>query len=1010
MQLVSHLVISRANLKISLVLLALCFSSVAQGQYMEYNFNSPGSPCYFSYICYSPRGVYNTNRQPFLFVLGRPGESAQETYNADSLKGMPAFYNYTFVYIPNKGVTPAARLNCLDALSSLLTNHYEYGHANLFLKVNDPEIEAGDIAINRLGRIFKTIRLFEFPEQDTVLLPGITKDFSETHINYDLSSGKAEDETGTYYIDESVDAPEEDALVEKPRKTYFGKPQARNFTLTGIVRDKSTGEALPFATIMVSGTTAGTATNADGHFTLLKVPSDTSVLIVQYIGYDRTEVFLNPYLPKKNMVIEVRQSAYTLKAVSIVGKKEDVVLAGRTEVSTLKMTPRKMEQLPGLGEKDILRSFQLMPGISASNESSSGLYVRGGTPDQNLVLYDGFTVYHVDHLYGFFSAFNSNALKDVQLHKGGFESRFGGRLSSVTEITGKDGNQKRFNIGGDLSLLSMNFYAEVPVGKKFTSVLAYRRSYQGALYNAIFEKFNLGGSNAGANEVRPGPGGRQVQDAEVTNYFYDLNGKFSYRVNDKDMISLSFFNGTDKLDNGSALSAPGFGMSGRNFNMNTTDLTRYGNIGSSLKWSRKWNERLYGNTILSYSNYYSDRDRTQERSSVNADDETINTKMGVLETNNLRDYSLKSDYQWDILRGSQFQFGAFSTFYNIEYTYAQNDTSNVLDKHNQAFLSGAYVQSRTKLFGDRLTLIPGIRTSLFSITGKTYTEPRFAATFNISDRLTLKASTGKFFQFVNRVTREDILSGSRDFWLLSDQVNVPVSSAVHYIAGLAYESNDYLFSAEAYFKHIHDITEYSLRFNTSPAGFSYNENFFSGSGVARGIEMLAQKKAGRLNGWVSYTLGEADNKFEVYSDQYFPANQDVTHEFKAVSLYKYKRWDFSATWIFATGRPYTAPSGAYQVTLLDGTTQDFFTVTAKNSVRLPDYHRFDLAVNFKLLKGARGERKRQEIGYIGVSLFNVYNRKNVWYKTFTIEDGSILETNVNYLGLTPNLTLSLRLR
>jgi len=173
------------------------------------------------------------------------------------------------------------------------------------------------------------------------------------------------------------------------------------------------------------------------------------------------------------------------------------------------------------------------------------------------------------------------------------------------------------------------------------------------------------------------------------------------------------------------------------------------------------------------------------------------------------------------------------------------------------------------------------------------------------------------------------------------------------------------------------------------------------------MEFLIQKKTGKFTGWVSYTLGQARNHFDTYSTLDFPAAQDVTHEFHLVGIYTYKRWNFSATWIYATGRPYTSPSGAYQVTLLDGTTQDFFTVTSKNSLRLPDYHRMDLAINYKLLRGEG--KKRKEIGYIGFSIFNVYNRINVWYKQYTIVDSQIIETNVNYLGFVPNLTLSLKL-
>ncbi|MBX3256994.1 MAG: TonB-dependent receptor [Chitinophagaceae bacterium] len=818
-------------------------------------------------------------------------------------------------------------------------------------------------------------------------------------------------------------------------KTYFGSPKSLNYTLSGIVKDKSTGEALPFANVMVRNTHIRVATNADGYFTLPKVPSDTSVLIVTYVGYTKTEIYLSPQLPKTNFIIEVLPAANQLTGVSVTAAKEEVVLAKKEEVSVIKMTPRQIEKLPNIGEKDVMRSFQLMPGVSASQESSSGLYVRGGTPDQNLVLFDGFTVYHVDHLYGFFSAFNANAIKDIQLYKGGFESRFGGRLSSVTEITGKDGNQKKFNVGGDISLLSVNAWAEAPIGDKFSSIIAVRRSYKGPVYKKLFEKYSK--SSSEPSTLTPqggGPGGnRFMQQTEPTSYFYDLNGKFTYRPTNKDIITLSIFNGTDKLDNSvdnattSSFGGPGGGFGGPGGNSNfsnisssSSDFTKYGNIGSSLKWAHKWSDKIYGTTLISYSNFYSNRDRSSERTTTNSDGDETTIKSGILENNNLKDYSFKSDYQWDISSSSQIQFGVFSTYYNIQYNYSQNDTATIIDKATTAYLAGAYLQNKFRFLDNRLVFTPGIRASYLETTGRYYYEPRASATFSLTDRFSLKAAVGKYYQFANVITREDILSGSKEFWLLSDGKNIPVSSASHYIAGISYESSGYLFSTEAYYKQVKNITEYSLRFNPgamnpgmmNPGAMttSYEENFLTGYGYARGIELLAQKKTGNFNGWVSYTLGEAKNHFDAYADTYFPANQDVTHEFKLVMLYNWNRFDFSATWIYATGRPYTAPSGAYSITLLDGSTQEFYTVTAKNELRLPDYHRADVSVNYKLLSSSKSGKSKREIGYIGFSIFNLYNRTNVWYKTYSIDDGSITETNVNYTGMTPNLTLSLKLR
>jgi len=979
-------------------------------QHREYTYNQPGNECYMTYICFAPDTDYLNVKRPFIFILGKGNQSAFQVFGEDTLRNSKQFFHYKFVYLPNKGETPRQKLNCVESLASLVTHNFQYGHINVFFNVNDRYLERKDLIDMGLKSVFKSVILrseIKDSLSSNKLTDNVFNEFKETEIK-DLSK-KPKQDIGVYYSEENKDNESgTDSTETKARKIYFGPPSSFNYTLTGIVKDKLTGEALPFANVIVKGTTIGTSTNTDGYFTLLKVPTDTSTLIIQYIGYEKAESYLTPNTPKKNYIIEVRSQSQTLQNVTVTAHRDEVVFVKKAEVSTIKMTPKKLEMLPSIGEKDILRSFQLMPGVSASNESSSGLYVRGGTPDQNLVLYDGFTVYHVDHLYGFYSAFNYNALKDVQLYKGGFESRFGGRISSVTEITSKEGNNKNINIGGDLSLLSVNIFAEVPIGDKFTSFFAFRKSYQGGLYDLIFKKFNTRPSTAVNESVN---GRRFFQNQEVTSYFYDLNGKVTYKPGEKDIISLSIFNGSDKLDNSSASSFSGFGGGGPGgFGLNSTDLTKYGNIGSSLKWSRKWDSKLYGNTILSYSNYFSRRDRSQDRTFFGQNSTSSTSRNGIIEHNDIKDYSLKSDYQWDVAEFSQLQLGGFATMFDVKYSYGQSDTLNILDRNGKAYLEGIYLQDKLKFFKDKLEILAGLRTSYFATTGNIYLEPRASVSYSLTDKIQIKAAYGKYFQFANRVTREDILSGSRDFWILADGKSIPTSSAVHYITGVSYESNNYVFSIEGYYKSINNLTEYSLRVNTSPLGIKYDENFFNGYGYARGLEFLLQKNSGNFNGWLSYSLGEASNHFDAYSDTYYPANQDVTHEFKIIGLYSYRRWNFSANWIFATGRPYTAPSGAYSVTLLDGNTQDFFTVTSKNSLRLPDYHRLDVSASYKLLMGRRGDLKRRELGNISLSLFNVYNRQNLWYKEYTIVESNVIVSNISYLGITPNLTISLKIR
>ena len=968
-------------MKKRIVILAciLNFSAVLLGQ-QQYKMYG-GTMCTFDYLVYSPVDRVSESN-PKIIQFCDYQQDLYKQFEADSLRKLPEFSNYDFYYIPNSRSIVSERLECLDVVHHKITNRTNNSSKkNVFLFINDASISSDDLSSSTLKEKYTNIILIsDFtqaanPENESI-------EIDSKHLINAFKSG--DDEEQSY-------------------ARYNGAAQNFNFTLAGILKDSETGESLPFATIMAKGTSNGVTTNLDGYFTLHNVPTDTSTLIVSYIGYKKTELKLNPNLSKANLIVEVVPSSVSLNEVVVIGQREDVLRVSTESISTIKMTPKKLKQLPNLGEQDIMRSFQLMPGVSASNESSSGMYVRGGTPDQNLIVYDGFTVYQVDHLYGFYSAFNSNAIKDVQLYKGGFESRFGGRLSSVTEITGKDGNQNNFNIGGNISLLNINAYAEIPLGEKFTSIMAFRRSYQGPIYNTIFDQFNEDNTSSTS----------QFQSRfanTVSSYFYDLNGKFTYRPTDKDVISLSVFNGTDNLDNGYELNTPKRLLDlGIDLSLNISDLTNYGNFGTGIKWSRKWSPKLYGNTIISYSNYYSDRVFGRS-GTITSQDQSQDISGGFSEDNNLKDYSFKSDYQFDLTKSLQLKFGAFGTAYNIDYNYTQNDTVSIINKNDNGDIFGGYLQAHFKLLDDKLKILPGIRLTNYDLTNKLYWEPRLNVNYSISDKLKLVLGWGQYYQFANQVTREDLSSGSKDFWVLSNGEDLPVSFSEHYIAGLSYESSKYLFSVEGYYKNLTGISEYVQNVQSSPEGITYEENFYNGIGYTQGLEFLIQKKVGKVKGWVSYTLGEAKNKFDVYGSEYFSANQDVTHEFKWVGIYSYKRWDFSATWVYATGRPYTAPAGAYSLTLLDGSAQDYFTTTDKNSVRLADYHRLDMSVNYKLYKNAQSAGKKAEKGHIGFSIFNVYNHTNTWYNQYEVIEGEIIETNINYLGFTPNITLSLKLR
>ena len=800
--------------------------------------------------------------------------------------------------------------------------------------------------------------------------------------------------------------------------------QAEKFDLTisGVIKDAQSGETLPFANLLVVGTSSGTNTNVDGWFTLHNVPSDTALIEVSYIGYQTQYFRLTPQMDLNKLVIRTLPVEKFLQEVTVAASRKEQMMKASSGISKVAIAPAQIDALPSLGEKDIFRSLQLLPGVSGSNESSSGLYVRGGTPDQNLVLFDGFTVYHVDHLFGFFSAFNSNAIKDVQLYKGGFEAKYGGRLSSVVDITGKDGNSEQVNFGGGLSLLSANAFAEVPFAKgKGTILLTGRRSFQSSFYRNLLE-FSDGDSDTGTNEESAeeptqgppfGGGRRGFATVEPESWFYDFNGKATFRTN-KDVFSLSFYNGKDKLDNSRYTDQNSFGGRGPfgrggldfNFTMDVIDFSDWGNTGSSAKWSRRWSDQWYSNALLSYSNYFSFRDRGVQ-SMIERDTITTEINNGTVEDNDLTDYSFKWDWEWRPQTLHQIGFGVFGTAFDIQYDYTQNDTISILSRDDQGTLAGAYLQSKSTLF-EKLIVAPSLRVSYFNASEESYFEPRLQVQVLATDRIKIKAATGRFYQFANRVIREDISQGSRDFWVLSDGENIPVGRSDHFIMGLSYETPKYLFDVEGYYKNLDNITEYSTRFVLNGFGrntsLDFEENFYNGTGIAKGVEFLLQKKSGQLTGWLSYTLGRVEHQFEVFGEDPFPALHDVTNELKIVGMYRMGNWSFGGTFIYATGRPYTAPLGAYTVELLDGNTNEHFAVSNKNALRLPDYHRLDLSVNYDFDHFLGGRAST------GLSFFNIYGRKNVWYKEYEVVDGVILETDVNLLGFTPSLYFNWKLQ
>lgn len=374
-------------------------------------------------------------------------------------------------------------------------------------------------------------------------------------------------------------------------------------------------------------------------------------------------------------------------------------------------------------------------------------------------------------------------------------------------------------------------------------------------------------------------------------------------------------------------------------------------------------------------------------------------KYGSMEENDLKDITFKLDNEFKISQNNQLDFGIQTIWNNIDYQFIQNDTTTIIDRSDEGFISTFYVQDR-HTFKEKLILKGGLRASHYSPTNEFYLEPRAAFTYLLSDRIKLKAAWGKYHQFANRIVREDIQQGSRDFWLLADEERVPVGSSIHNIAGISYETSNWLFDVEAYYKTLDGLSEYSTRF--VPTGFGQNQTigfdefFHTGTGIAKGIEFLVQRKVGKFTGWASYTLGEVKYDFDAFGDEPFFANQDATHELKLVGNYKIGKFSLGATFVYATGKPYTAPTGYYELQLLDGTTSDFFEISDKNAARFEDYHRLDFSGTYDFNWGNTNAS-------LGLSLTNIYNRKNTWYNQYDVIEGELLETKVSLLGFTPSL-------
>ena len=763
--------------------------------------------------------------------------------------------------------------------------------------------------------------------------------------------------------------------------------------LSGYIEEEGSGERLPYSNVYISKIEVGSSANENGFFTVIGDILPGMTLKASYVGYKTQNIILTDDMLRGDLVISLTALTSTLNEV-VVSTESSKFLQATSEISNHRMSVQQISLMPSIGEVDIFRSLQLLPGVSATNENSSGLYIRGGQPQENLVLLDGIKVYNVDHFFGFFSAFNANAIKSVDLYKGAFPSKYGGRLSSVIDLTGKVGSFNEVKGSLNVNLLSASASVEVPFLDKFSFFASGRRSFTDILQTSFFEKIY--------DQFDPDDDIENLDPWVPKFNFYDLNAKLSYKPSRDDLITISYYSGEDNLIETSDTRRYQYPRVGNideiEIRGDLDRVSRWGNNGYSLKWSRQWNPKFFNSINISYSEYYNYQDDSYFVNAIIPElDSTIFDFSVILDQDNkVEDFTARYDAELLSGKNNKLEFGLEFTKSDIHYLFVRDDTISIIDNTQLSDLYSAYV-SYNLTSVKNLNLKLGLRASRYELTKKNYFVPRFQLDYEFVKNVKIKLGYGVHNQFVKQIIGENVTSRSRDFWQLSDDEDINVGESTHYIAGLSYENNSWLFDTELFYKDVKNITEFSLRFQNT----NLNSLFFNGDGEVKGFETLLQKKIDKYTGWISYTYIDAENIFPLLNyGNPFPAPNTQKNEFKVFNNYEINGWNFSVNFIYGSGKAFTEPSYNYSITLLDDSELNYIGVGPKNGSLLPDYHRLDISVHhiFNIQKSK---------GDIGISVFNLYNKINTWYYEYNFDQRPYTRQTKKYLGFTPNVSFKL---
>jgi hypothetical protein len=733
------------------------------------------------------------------------------------------------------------------------------------------------------------------------------------------------------------------------------EPDPSKGTVSGFVRDSATREPLIGATVSVRGTKLGKITNKSGFFSIANVPSGKQTVVVSFVGYRKSEyaielqpggsVRLDP-----DMVITDRAT------------EEVVVTADRDEdkreitVSRVNIPMQQIQQMRIGGEADIFRAIQMLPGVLTSSQISSGLFIRGGSPDQNLVLLDGMTVYNPTHLFGFISAFNSDAIKDVELLKGGFPAEYGGRMSAVLNVTQKDGNQDKYEGVLGVGLISSRASVQGPVGNG-SFFLGGRRTYLDLVLGLVPE-----------DPENPLPSFN----------FYDVNAKVVQNIGENDKITLAGFLTSDALS---------LDQESIDFNIGI------GNRAGSLRWGHVFGDDLFSLVTVSASRYRNGFDGN-------------NAGFEFEVQNAIVDYSVKSELEWFPTEAVTVKGGYEATIFN--FTYRNNFTGsngansgtdeNVFELNIWDNIHSVFGQVNYQVT-DELSLQGGLRANYWSLSGLSNVDPRLAARYQIADGIAIKGAWGRFHQYLRLASAPDF--SFFDTWLPTDKT-VPAGVSDHYILALETRPADGLeFNVDLYYKSLSNINELN---QTQTRARTVSDVFYIGDGEAYGVELFLQKKMGKLTGWVGYALGWVEATFpDINRGQPFRPKYDRRHDFKVTGMYDLnERWQVGATFVFQSGQSYTGATSQLGIQLPNvGTGFGAVVPSQRWGLRLPNSHQLNLNVNYKTTLF--------DLPFtLLIDIYNVYSRRDIWFRFYDLNKAVPEVTDVRLLPIIPTVSFELK--